>query len=218
MHKIQEKLLEIAENPPKSKITLRLLGELVGEPNHPQKIKHHLDQLIKVGALKIFKKDGTIVKIERTKIGLNKSSMYTIPVLGAANCGIATNFADNHVEGYLKISQTLVESKSKQLFAVRAVGSSMNKAMVGAKKLVIEDGDYIVADAGAIHPANGDYVVSTIDDVANIKRFILDKDNNQIILVSESTKEYPPIYIDARDPSVYVVNGKVVQVIKKPSY
>lgn len=218
MHRIQEKLLEIAEDPPKSNITLRLLGELVGEPDHPQKIKHHLDQLSKLGALTLHKKDGKIVKLERTKTGVNKSSLFSIPILGAANCGIATSFADNHIEGYLKISQSLVESASKKLFALRAVGNSMNKAMIGKKKSAIEDGDYVIVDGNTVAPVNGDYVVSTVDGVANIKRFIMDVENNQIVLVSESVKEYPPIFIDADDPSVYMVNGKVVQVIKKPSY
>ncbi len=63
---------------------------------------------------------------------------------------------------------------------------------------------------------NGDIVLSIIDGMANIKRFFLDKANNQVVLVSDSTKEFPPIYIHEDDD--FMINGKVVQVIKKPKF
>ena len=47
-----------------------------------------------------------------------------------------------------------------------------------------------------------------------IKKFNLDKKNNQIILSSESSEQHPPIFIHPDDS--YFIGGKVVQVIKKP--
>jgi len=52
--------------------------------------------------------------------------------------------------------------------------------------------------------------------MANIKKFILDSKNNQIILVSVSTQDYPPIYIHSDDFQSYMLNGVVEDVIKKP--
>ncbi len=55
--------------------------------------------------------------------------------------------------------------------------------------------------------------MSIIDGMANIKKFHRDKANKQIALVSDSTQRSPPIYIHEDDD--FMINGKVVQVIKK---
>ncbi|HZT34945.1 MAG TPA: hypothetical protein VFA15_03425, partial [Nitrososphaera sp.] len=57
-------------------------------------------------------------------------------------------------------------------------------------------------------------VLSVIDKMANIKRYHFDKENNQIVLMSESTQSFPPIHIHPDDD--YSINGKVIKVIKKP--
>jgi repressor LexA len=62
-------------------------------------------------------------------------------------------------------------------------------------------------------PQTGDYVVSSIEGVANIKRFVRDDVNQQIVLMSESTDEYPPIVIH---PDDYLAQSKVIQVVKQP--
>jgi len=90
----------------------------------------------------------------------------------------------------------------------------MNQANVKGKS--IEEGDFVIVEKNQGTPANGDYVVSTIDGLANIKKFIFDEPNKQIILVSESSLDLPPIYIHQDDYSAYLVCGKVVEVIKKP--
>ena len=78
----------------------------------------------------------------------------------------------------------------------------------------IEDGDYLIIDSDYRTPRNGDVVLSVIDDMANIKKYVFDEENNQIVLVSQSTKDIPPIYIHEDDS--FMINGKVIQVIKKP--
>jgi repressor LexA len=88
----------------------------------------------------------------------------------------------------------------------------MNKSNING--MSIEDGDYLIIDSDYRTPRNGDIVLSVIDDMANIKKYIYDEENNQIILVSQSTKDIPPIYIHENDS--FMVNGKVIQIIKKP--
>ncbi len=210
MHKIQENIIEILQNKNLSGMTLREIGELVGE-KFPQKIKHHLDQLVKRGLIKI---DKTTKTISRAAAGAVKNTqLISIPIVGMANCGPATIFANENIEGYLRISKSILR-KFKNIFAIRAQGISMNRAQVNGQ--TIEDGDYLLVDSEQTDPRNGDIVLSVIDDMANIKKYVWDEANNQIVLVSQSTKDIPPIYIHEDDS--FMINGKVIQVIKKPKF
>ncbi|HMP85063.1 MAG TPA: S24 family peptidase [Candidatus Paceibacterota bacterium] len=208
MHKIQEKILKLLENQNLNGLTLRQIAELV-EEKFPQKIKHHLTQLQNKGLIKINSKTKTIEKIFRGT-GVQKN-LINVPIVGTANCGPATIFANDNIEGYLKISKNILK-KCKRIFAIKARGLSMNNAIVDGKN--IEDGDYLIIDSEDTNPKNGDVVLSVIDDMANIKKYIWDDDHNQVVLVSQSTKDIPPIYIHEDDS--FMINGKVIQVIKKP--
>jgi SOS-response transcriptional repressor LexA len=208
MHILQERLLKIISEQNISALTLRDIGSLIDE-KYPQKVKHHLHQLEKRGLISINKALG---KIERVRVGRVKNSPFiSIPIVGAANCGPATIFADENVEGYLKVSSTILGRK-KNVFAIRASGPSMNKAMVNNK--TIEDGDYLVIDPNNTVPHNRDVVLCILDETATIKRYVWDSENQQIILAADSTKDFPPVYIHPDDN--FLINGKVVQVIKKP--
>ena len=133
----------------------------------------------------------------------------SIPIFGSANCGPATVFAEERAEGYLKVSKKIMQPNRK-VFALHAEGNSMNKANVGGK--TIEDGDFVIVDAEQKTPQSGEYVVSVIDGMANVKKFIVDKKNQHIVLQSESSQDYFPIFVHAEDN--YQVSGKVVDVIK----
>lgn len=211
MHLIQRKILNIVDDFNLGEMSLRGIGRLVGEKS-AQKIKHHIGQLERKGLI-IFDRDNEVLK--RTKRGkIRGAHMIVVPILGSADCGPATMFADSNIEGYLRISEKLLSCK-KDIFAIQAVGQSMNKANVRGQ--TIDDGDYVIVNPNDRAPQNGDYVLSIIDDCANIKRFVMDKKNNQIVLLSESTLDFPPIFIHKDDFSDYLVNGKVIQVIKKPT-
>jgi repressor LexA len=208
MHPIQEKLLKCIETTNISDMTLREIGSLIKEPL-PQKIKHHLEQLEKKGFISYDRKNKSISRsITKSQA---KSLFVSVPIIGAANCGPATIFANENIEGYLKISKNIL-NKCKNIFALKAQGLSMNRTNING--MSIEDGDYIIIDSDYRSPRNGDVVLSVIDDMANIKKYVFDEDNNQIVLVSESSKNIPPIYIHEDDS--FMVNGRVIQVIKKP--
>jgi len=127
-------------------------------------------------------------------------------------------FADDVIEGYLKISLSLLGkglmNKIKDLFVLRAVGNSMNRASINGKN--IENGDFVIVDKNVGNPRSGEYVVSAIEGAANIKKFYLDSNNHQVILLSESNQDFPPIYIHTSDYTNYLVCGRVVGVMKKP--
>jgi repressor LexA len=200
MHKIQETILALSKKISLKGKSLREIGELVGIKDQPQKVKHHLMQLEKKG----FQLGDNLKKV---------GALISIPILGAANCGEADLFADDNIDGYLKVSPGMLKKKDK-IFAIKASGFSMNKANINGES--INEGDYVVVDSENKNPNNGDYVLSIIDGVANIKKINIDPKRKLIILLSESTKDYAPIYISAADTDYYHVGGKILQVIKKP--
>lgn len=213
MHSTQEKLFELVRHRGRRKFrSLRELGEAVGEI-HPQKIKHHLQQLEKANLISVNWDDYSIEPKSDSK-QWHKSEVLAIPLMGAANCGTATLIAEEIPEGVLMASKSMVKTNHKNLFALRAVGDSMNKAQVSG--IPIEDGDFVIVDPDDKQPKDGDYVVSIINGSANIKRFYKDNEYNRVILCSESTQQYPPIFIHFDDSPDFFVNGKVVSVIKQP--
>jgi len=216
MHIIQQKILNLAKERNLAELTLRKIGELVEEPDSPQKIKHHLDKLIEKGLL-LRSADGKRLEVMASGFDI-KSKIISLPIVGSANCGEALAFADEKIEGYLKVSlHTLDSSLSRRigdLYVLCAVGDSMNRADIKGKS--IEEGDYAIVDKAVKLPKNGEYVVSVIDGLSNIKRFYDDQKNDRIILFSESTMNIPPIYIHKEDFAEYFICGKVVDVFKKP--
>jgi len=215
MHIIQQKILQLTKQIDISTVGLRKLGQLIGE-SHPQKVKHHLEQLNKKGFLHKDAKDNSI--IATTTLKSKTAPLFSLPIMGSANCGPADIYAEENIEGYLKLSPTVVgRKKSDGLFIIKAVGDSMNqaKAVPGGP---IENGDYVVIDSHKKTPQNGDYVLSVIDDTANIKRFYYDQANKQIALASESSLPIQPIYIHNSDTEKYLVNGQIIQVIKRPNF
>lgn len=207
MHSIQEKLIKLINDKNIGNITLRQIGELIGE-SLPQKIKHHLSQLERKGFILIDRKNKKISRIN--KQARTGGIFVSIPIVGSANCGPANIYADQNIEGYLKISKRLAPNK-KGVFAIKVEGGSLNKANIAGKN--IESGDYVIIDSKVVSPHDGDYVVSIIDGMANIKKYRFDRKNSRIALLSESTQEYDPIFIHKNDD--FKINGKVIDVVKK---
>ncbi len=208
MHKTQLKILELSVKKNIEKLGLRELGREIGV-EHPQVIFYHLTQLKKRGLLSRSSR-GIIEKL-RGSIEKSHDLLVDIPILGSANCGIATLFAQETLEGYLKVSRKLLpEGDTEGFFVLKADGDSMDKANIMGKN--VEDSDYILIDSNRANPKNGDYVLSIIDGCANVKKFKYEKENERIVLFSESTKNYPPIYIHPDDD--YLINGLVIATIK----
>ena len=213
MHILQEKLLNLADQHALGRLKLRQIAHLLGDPGlHPQKVKHHLSQLEKRGLLKVERNNGVIERIRSN--ATRQRSFISVPILGAANCGEALQLAEDHIEGYLRLSRSMLKKK-KDIYALRAVGLSMNKAKVNGSQS-INEGDYVIVDGSDKEPVSNSYVVSIIDGMANIKKMLVDREDGMIALVSESTNHNPPIYIHPNDFNGYMISGKVIQVIKQP--
>ena len=206
MNPIQQKLLDIAKLEDIERLRRVDLVEMVN-CEYPSQVTHHLKQLVKRGDL--VRKDGRLVPALRTNAGL-----VMIPVMGEADCGEATRYADGRIVDNLAVSPSVLKPKlSERLYALVARGDSMNRATVEGK--TIENGDYIVIEKrDDYEPKDGDIVVSIIAGLANVKRLRRDNARQRILLLSESHRQddFAPIVISDRDD--FAVEGKVVDVIK----
>lgn len=221
MHNIQEQLLELSKKNNLARLSLREMAKAIGLPNEsPQKIKHHLIQLEKKGFLRIDRIKGVMDSTSLTPgwaKGLLKKAnkLFSIPIIGTANCGPATIFAEQNFQGFLRVSNKLIHrSQPTGLYAIKADGLSMNRAEINGKR--IEDGDLVIIDSNDKNVSTGDVVLAIIDDKATIKRLIVDEPNKQIVLMADSSYDYAPIHLHSDDD--FSVSGKIIEIIKKPSY
>ena len=219
MHPLQQKLLQLSKVRDLSRLSYREIGRQLADDGdlnarvHPQNVKYHFDQLVSDGLLNESARP--VSRIGRVKDSLENTvmSLIRIPIVGAANCGPATIFADEKIEGYLEVSSVLLKSKNYQdLFALRASGDSMNRAIIMSKN--IDDGDFVVVDQSRKTPRDGECVVVIRDNTANIKRIYFDHEEEVIVLRSESTRDYGPIYVSPNDEWDGLISGTVVQIIK----
>ncbi len=210
MHETKRKLLALARSRNLGNMSLQQIGDIVGIKN-PSGVSYHLSQLYASGHLKKGK-DGVVTPLNDRGDAI---SLNSIPIMGAANCGPASLYADDVVEGFLQVSAKLVHP-GKKLFALRASGNSMNNASVGDRKDTIEDGDYIIIDSTKRSPDSGDYIVAVLEGLANIKRFSKNKETNEVALLSESTEPNSPIFLHPEDADKFFVAGEVKFVLKKP--
>jgi SOS-response transcriptional repressor LexA len=214
MHMVQTKLLNLLEHQDLGALSLRQIAKLVDVDDKPQIVKHHLIQLEKAGLIQI-NLDKKIIKLMKRGFTANSSNnpFYSIPIVGAANCGPASLFSDERVEGYLKVSSKLLPRNKQHLYVLIAQGLSMNLAEVREGE-VIENGDFVIIDSAYKKPKDNDLIVAVIDNMAMIKRYKEDKNHNRVILKAESTENYLPIFLHEDDD--FMISGKVIDIIKKP--
>jgi repressor LexA len=215
MHETQAQLLTLIKSRKKADLgvhSLRQIAKFIGQEGKPQVVKYHLGQLEKAGLIQLDLAKGVIKPVKRGFAEGVKSVFYSIPIVGSANCGPQTIFAEERTEGYLKVSSTLLPKRRQDLYALVASGSSMNKAKVRGN-LTIEDGDFVIVDKAQMTPKDGDIIVAVIDGMATIKRYKLDREEERILLEADSTESYTPIMIHPEDD--FQISGKVIDIIKK---
>ncbi|NTV40846.1 MAG: hypothetical protein HGA61_01055 [Candidatus Moranbacteria bacterium] len=122
-------------------------------------------------------------------------NIFSIPLYGLASCGEALAYAeDNPADDFLQISKSLFSKpKPEMMFAVKALGDSMNKDGIA-------DGDYVIfekAESGT--DFEGKIVVAVINGMATIKRY-KSMGKGIVGLFPHSTNEtHHPIYISQAD-------------------
>ncbi len=188
------------------------IAEKIGV-KHRSQAQYYIKKLVEDGVL-IRKSTGDIVIAPSE----DRPSLITLPVYGAANCGPATLYAEGEITEVIHVSPSILKRKPKRsAFAVRAEGDSMNAANIAGKTL--EDGDYaIVEPVTWQNTLDGDYVLSVLDGLGNIKRVKIDTTERRIVLRSESEAFQEDIIIDAYDLELYSIAGRVIDVVKRARY
>lgn len=121
-----------------------------------------------------------------------------LPLVGAVSCGVPI-LAEENVEAYISVSQSIISSGSKY-FLLRATGDSMNQAG-------IQDEDILLVRQQN-HANNGEKVVALIDDEATVKEF--SKNNGFVVLKPRSSnKKHKPIIVSDN----FSIQGVVVATL-----
>lgn len=207
---------------PKQKIVLQAIKQYLMEKGQSPTVRELRQETTKLGLdlkslrsffiyLNALETKGYIQRTtgERgiTLKGITHNNFIDVPVLGMANAGAALMFADEYVEGYLKVSKRIV--RDLDVFAVQVSGTSMNLATVGGKN--IEDGDFILVDKNA-ECVNGDKVLVIIDGMATVKTYRTVDGANIALTPESSDPHHKPIFLTEEDN--FVINGKVIDVLK----
>lgn len=208
MDDIYSRLTAIAKQTDIEEFSLQELADKIGLKYRSQ-AKHYKEKA---------EKDGLLVRNSVGKLvpapSANAPSLITVPIIGDANCGPALSYANDTVTGSLSFSPSILRRPlSRNAFAVRARGNSMDRASING--MSINDGDVaIVEPIEWAAAAEKDYVLSVIDGVANIKKLHIDAPNQRIILRSESRDIFEDIIIGAEDLYMYRIAGRVIAVVK----
>ncbi len=139
--------------------------------------------------------------------GITQDTFVDIPILGMANAGTALAYADQYIEGYLKVSKSIV--RDKNVFAVQISGTSMNKAKVNNK--TINDGDFVLVEKRETYDYN-DKVLVIVDGLATVKIYRKFDDDNIVLAPDSTDKKHKPIFLTSEDN--FVIDGKVIEVLK----
>ena len=140
-----------------------------------------------------------------------KKAFADIPIYGGANCGVANIFADEYLQGTLKVSKSILGNKYKDVFAVQISGDSMNRYELKGKN--IEEDDYVLVDP-SYKPSKDDRnvpVLAVIDGLATVKSLWY-LDDKIGLFPKSSKKEFLPIYLTSKDD--FIINGKVIEILK----
>ncbi|MFA5925687.1 MAG: S24 family peptidase [Parcubacteria group bacterium] len=139
----------------------------------------------------IFRK---LYPVENDNFSGGLEGLFRVPVYGLASAGDALAFAEDNMDGYLQISESLFAPSAKaKLFAVKTLGDSMDKEGIG-------DGDYVIFEKrDADFDFDDKIVVAIVNGLATIKRY-RKLGNGVIGLFPSSTNSFhQPIYIHESD-------------------
>ena len=194
-HTIFETIREIIEQGSENPTAYRVHNTLEAEGHDVGSLKGT------VQVVEALEKKNMITRDDERKIYIVKNetfsdlkNIFSIPTYGLASCGEALAFADNNVEGYVQVSTSLFrKDKPAHLFAVKALGDSMDQAQ-------IYNNDYVVfAKYDNSEGLEGKIVVAVINGMATIKMYRTLKGNMIGLFPQSHNPKHQPIYLDRSD-------------------
>lgn len=212
MTPLQADIFNLSQTRNLGDFSLRQIGSLLGD-EHPYAVQLAIKRLVS---------DGRLIQNKRTRSltpspdYFTTNSMINIPIFGRVSCGIPTELADEGPSGFVTVSPSIVDTSHRNsIFALIAAGDSMNRASINGKS--VDDGDYVVVRKsewswGGMR--EGEYVVSRINETYNLKKIHIDHEQQRIVLLSESSEPYEPIFIAVEDSDYYDIECVAIDVIK----
>lgn len=195
----------------KQKNVLEAIRELTmqkGEKPTSYRLHKHLTAQGVEGSMKsvmqvveALEKKDLITRDEEKKLYLvenenygDMQNVFSIPLYGLASCGEALAYADEGADDFLQLSRSLfIRPEPKKMFAVKALGDSMNKENIG-------DGDYVIfekSDSDAVF--EGKIVVAVINGMATIKRYKAIGEGVIGLFPNSTNENHHPIFISDTD-------------------
>ena len=163
----------------------------------PKSAHDHVRAMEKKGFLSFNKNHSRTIEVF-ADAGIREEGLRRIPILGTVAAGNPV-FADENLEGYLSVSEKLLEKG--EYFALKVKGESMTGAG-------IFDGDTAVI-AKDRQVRDGDIVVALLNDEhATLKRFYLEK--TRVRLEAENP-ECKTRYVQKRN---VIILGRLAHVIR----
>jgi len=164
----------------------------------------------------VYDNDRQVTRHQAFKYKDIKEPRLEISILDTGNLyKLGIEIKQGHAFSLKKNNLTTLGILAPNWYKTILVDSSLVNKGDDVDILYIEDGDYLIVESSSKKPKNGDIVVSVFDGLANIKKFHFDQENNRVVLISESTKDFPPIFIHEDDD--FNITGYVTQVVKKPN-
>lgn len=162
-------------------------------------VTDHLIQLEKKGYLK--RRSGISRGIELISKSISfHPGVVNVPLVGQIAAGLPT-LAEENIEGYLSLDQTLVRGEGHFLLKVR--GDSMKGAG-------IFDGDFILVRKDK-HAETGEIVAAYLNGEATVKRFWSKRNT---IELKAANPAYAPIRITKEKHPDFQILGKVRAVLR----
>ncbi len=141
----------------------------------------------------LIKRDEKKIYLVENKSYANLKNIISIPLYGLASCGEALAHAESAADDYLQLSRSFFGKKPENLFAVKALGDSMDKDD-------IRDGDYVIFkkyENG--ENIEGKIVVAVINGMATIKRCRRTGKNIIGLFPNSTNDSHHPIYLHQSD-------------------
>lgn len=203
---IREFVQTHSDNPTGYKLQKYLEAQGVGDSL--KSVMQVIEALEKKELLKRDEEDKKIYLVEN-KNYVNFKNIFSIPVYGLASCGEALAYAQENVDGFLQISKALFRDvKPVNLFAVKALGDSMDKSGIG-------DGDYVIFKKYENNEElEGKIVVAVINGMATIKKWKRISDEIIGLFPNSKNNFHQPIFIHSSDSILIAGVFKKVLPIK----
>lgn len=205
LESVREMVNQTGENPTCYRLQKNLAAQ--GEKDSLKGITQIVEALEKKDLLK-RDDDRRLYLVENDNYA-DLGNIFSMPVYGLASCGEALAYAQDNVEGYLQVSKSLFRSSEPaRLFAVKALGDSMNKDGIG-------DGDYVIFEKYENQgDLEGKIVVAVINGMATIKRFKNVGGGIVGLFPHSKNKIHQPIFIHESDSIVIAGIFKKILPVK----